>query len=119
MIKNIDNKEELLDLLINLMSSAGQVVNYSILKTFTAEQLLNKIENFNKNYNAIVYEYDLEHNCRIFKADFADNRVLKYNGKTIIIENKETFKENCAERQAEGNELTNIEKTILSELINE
>ena len=118
MINDVNDKEELLDLLINIMSSAAQVVNYSQLKALTAQQLLDKIENFQKNYNAIVYEFDLEHNCRIFKANFAENRTLEYNGKKIIIENRDSFVKNCAERAAEGNELTNIEKLILNELEN-
>lgn len=71
------------------------------------------------NYNAIVYEYDLEHNQRIYKAIFSeDKRVLKFCGKTLIIETPESFIETAEGRAAEGNTLTGIEKQILKELMN-
>ena len=116
-IKNIKDKEEILDLIINVMSSKGLLVEYKYLKNLTIEQLIKKLENLEKDFNCIVYEYDLNHNLIINKAVFSeDKRVLKYCGKTLIIETKESFKELLAEREREGNEINIKEKIILKEI---
>lgn len=116
-IKNIKDKEEILNLLINVMSSKGLLVEYKYLKNLTIEQLTKKLENLEKDFNCIVYEYDLNGNCIINKAVFSeDKRVLKYCGKTLIIETKESFKELLAESEREGNKISAKEKIILKEI---
>ncbi len=117
MINNINDKEEILDMLINVMSCKGLCVEYKILKSLSTEELIKKLENIEKDFNCVVYEYDLNHNLTLHKATFSDDkRVLKYCGKTIIIETKETFKENIAEREAEGNSISEKEKFLLKEI---
>ena len=111
------SKEDLLDLYFNVLSQNGQLVEYRWMKDLTREQLIERINKFGEDYNAIVYEYDLEHNQKIYKATFSDDkRVLKYCGKTIIIESPESFIVNAAERRAEGNALNCVEERILDEL---
>lgn len=111
------SKEDLLDLYFNVLSQNGQLVEYRWMKDLTREQLIERINKFGEDYNAIVYEYDLEHNQKIYKATFsADKRVLKYCGKTIIIESPESFIANAAERRTEGNVLNCVEERILDEL---
>ena len=117
MVKNLNDKEEILDILFNVMSSKGLVVEYKILKNLSAEELIKKLENIEKDFNSVVYEFDINHNVTIHKATFSeDKRVLKYCGKTIIIETKESFKENLAERISEGNIISEKEKFLLKEI---
>lgn len=111
------SKEDLLDLYFNVLSQNGQLVEYRWMKDLTREQLIERINKFGEDYNAIVYEYDLEHNQKIYKATFSDDkRVLKYCGKTIIIESPESFIVNVAEKRTEGNALNCVEERILDEL---
>ena len=49
------DKEELLDVLINVMSSRGQVVVYSMLKKLSCEELVKKLEEFPLRFNSVVY----------------------------------------------------------------
>lgn len=115
-IHNIDDKDEILDVLINVMSQKALVCEYKYLKSLSCEELLTRLERIETNYNCVVYEYDLDHNQTIHRANFIDNRTLKYNGKTIIIETLESFVENFAEIEAEGNKISQKEKNILLEI---
>ena len=81
------SKEDLLDIYFNLLSSKGRVVEYRWMKNLSKEELIQKINKIDEDYNVIVYESDLENNITVHKATLSDDkRVLKYCGKTIIIE---------------------------------
>lgn len=109
-------KENVLDVLINVMSSKGMLVEYSLLKNKTVEELLNKLENLNKNYTHIVTEYTLDGQAIFHKATKKENCLELENGYKFIIETKEEFVETCNERLLEGNELSPREERILNEI---
>lgn len=116
-VRNKRSKEELLNLLIKVMSSRGLVVEYRFLKKLTCEELIKKLENLRDNWNVIVTEYDLEHNMRrVYKGRFINNQVLKLPGRTIFIEDFAGFKKDIAERIAGGNAITEREKILLHEI---
>ena len=111
------SKEDLLDIYFNLLSTRGRVVEYKWMKNLTKEELIQRINKIDEDYNVIVYESDFENNITVHKATLSDDkRVLKYCGKTIIIEKIESFIENIAERIAEGNKIDLKEEVILKEL---
>ena len=111
------SKEELLDIYFNLLSSKGRVVEYSWMKNLSKEELIQRINKIDEDYNVIVYESDFENNITVYKATLSDDkRVLKYCGKTIIIETPQSFIEGIAERKAEGNKIDLKEEVILKEL---
>lgn len=114
---NKKSKEELLDLYFRILSSKGQIVEYSRMKNMSKEELIKAIENSDKNYNRIVYVTDIENNTKICKAILSDDgRVLKFCGLSIVIETLDGFKENLKEKRAEGNEITLAEQCILNEI---
>lgn len=111
------SKEDLLDIYFNLLSSKGRVVEYRWMKNLSKEELIKQINKIDEDYNVIVYESDLENNITVYKATLSDDkRVLKYCGKTIIIETPQSFIEGIAERRAEGNKIDLKEEVILKEL---
>lgn len=110
-------KEDLLDIYFNLLSARGQVVEYKWMKNLSKEELITRINEIDEDYNVIVYESDFENNITVYKATLSDDkRVLKYCGKTIIIETPQSFIEGIAERRAEGNKIDLKEEIILKEL---
>lgn len=111
------SKEDLLDIYFNLLSSKGRVVEYRWMKNLSKEELIQRINKIDEDYNVIVYESDFENNITVYKATLSDDkRVLKYCGKTIIIETPQSFIEGIAERRAEGNKIDLKEEVILKEL---
>ena len=111
------SKEDLLDIYFNLLSSKGRVVEYRWMKNLTKEELIKRINKIDEDYNVIVYESDFENNITVYKATLSDDkRVLKYGGKTIIIETPQSFIKGIAERRAEGNKIDLKEEIILKEL---
>lgn len=111
------SKEDLLDIYFNLLSSKGRVVEYRWMKNLSKEELIKQINKIDEDYNVIVYESDFENNITVHKATLSDDkRVLKYCGKTIIIETLQSFIEGIAERRAEGNKIDFKEEVILKEL---
>ena len=111
------SKEDLLDIYFNLLSSKGRVVEYRWMKNLSKEELIQRINKIDEDYNVIVYESDFENNITVYKATLSDDkRVLKYCGKTIIIETHQSFIEGIAERRAEGNKIDLKEEVILKEL---
>ena len=111
------DKEELLNVLINVMSSRGQVVVYSILKELSCEELVKKLENLPLRFNSVVYVYDMENNRRIYKARVDDERrSVEFCGYKLIIESFESFKGNIMEREMEGNTISYREEDILKDI---
>lgn len=111
------SKEDLLDIYFNLLSSKGRVVEYRWMKNLSKEELIKQINKIDEDYNVIVYESDFENNITVYKATLSDDkRVLKYCGKTIIIETPQSFIEGISERRAEGNKIDLKEEVILKEL---
>lgn len=111
------SKEDLLDIYFNLLSSKGRVVEYRWMKNLSKEELIKQINKIDEDYNVIVYESDFENNITVYKATLSDDkRVLKYCGKTIIIETPQSFIEGISERRAEGNRIDLKEEVILKEL---
>lgn len=111
------SKEDLLDIYFNLLSSKGRVVEYRWMKNLSKEELIQRINKIDEDYNVIVYESDFENNITVYKATISDDkRVLKYCGKTIIIETPQSFIEGISERRAEGNKIDLKEEVILKEL---
>lgn len=118
MVKDKTDKEEILDVLINVMSQNAQVVDYKFLKSLSAAELIEKLKNAGKSsYNRIVYEYSLDGTMTVHKAEISDdNRTLKFCGKTFIIETKQNFLNNLAEREAEDNSISDAERAIFNEI---
>ena len=119
-ITDIENKtkEDLLDIYFNLLSSRGRVVEYRWMKNLSREELIERISKIDEDYNVVVYEFDLEGNTNIYKGNFTDDkRVLKYCGKTLIIETLVGYVNGILEREAEGNEISVKEKNIMNEVL--
>lgn len=119
-ITDIENKtkEDLLDIYFNLLSSRGRVVEYRWMKNLSREELIERISKIDEDYNVVVYEFDLEGNTNIYKGNFTDDkRVLKYCGKTLIIETPVGYVNGILEREAEGNEISVKEKNIMNEVL--
>ena len=116
-VQDRTDKEELLNVLINVMSSRGQVVVYSILKELSCEELVKKLENLPLRFNSVVYVYDMENNRRIYKARVDDERrSVEFCGYKLIIESFESFKGNIMEREMEGNTISYREEDILKDI---
>ena len=116
-VQDRTDKEELLNVLINVMSSRGQVVVYSILKNLSCEELVKKLENLPLRFNSVVYVYDMENNRRIYKARVDDERrSVEFCGYKLIIESFESFKGNIVEREMEGNTISYREEDILKDI---
>lgn len=117
LIHDTSDKEELLDKLINIMSSKGQVVSYKVLKKLSCEELVKMIENIPLRFNSVVYVYDMEHNMRVYKAWVDDeHRAVEFCGTRLIIESFESFKGNIISREMEGNTISSKERGILEDI---
>ena len=112
-VNNANDKENLLDVLINIKSSRGEVVNYSFLKSLPVERLRAMIDNIDYDFNCVVYETDLNGNTSVSTAKMSSNNdTIWLAGKTIQIVKIEYFKRNTKARILEGNSLLAKEERI-------